>query len=284
MIETVPLFPPLHRELIALLRGLSAEEWSRPTIAGRRSGRAWTVKEVASHLLDGMWRRLAAGRDGHQLPPDRPLDSPAALAAFVDGLNADWIRASARLSPRLLTKLLERAGVELAEYFATLDGEAEALWPVSWAGETLSRNWMDVGRDYTEQWHHQQQIRLATGRPLQLDRRFGRPALALFVRALPAAYGDTGAESGAAPGAEIEIAIGGEAGGRFILRRGPERAGWSLGETAEAAPAVRIEIADADAWRLFTKGLEPDEARAAIRASGRQELLAPFLRTLAIVG
>src|SRR5436305_15018442 len=57
------LFAPLHRELIALLRGLTPEQWERPTVAG-----AWRVRDVAAHLLDGMLRRLSrrrsAGRPG----------------------------------------------------------------------------------------------------------------------------------------------------------------------------------------------------------------------------
>jgi hypothetical protein len=36
---TAELFPPLHRELLALLRGLRADDWSRPTVAG-----SWRVE------------------------------------------------------------------------------------------------------------------------------------------------------------------------------------------------------------------------------------------------
>lgn len=273
MIPTTHLFRPLHQELIALLRGLTAEEWRLPTVAGN-----WRVKEVAAHLLDGMLRRLAAARDGHLEPPASPIDSPRALVDFVDGLNADWVKATARLSPRILTDLLAPAGEELADYFATLDPHAPAFWPVSWAGDDASPNWLDIGRDYTEQWHHQQQIRLATGRPLQLDRELGRPALALFVLALPQAYRDCAAE----PGTEVEIAISGEAGGVFTLRRGEIR--WALSETPATAPAARLSIRDADAWLLFTKGLRGEAATNAVAATGSPELIAPFLRTLAIIG
>lgn len=273
MIPTSHLFLPLHRELIALLRGLPPGAWHEPTVAGR-----WRVKEVASHLLDGMLRRLSAARDGHQLPPSAPIDSPRALAAFVDGLNASWIEATARLSPAILIGLLEPAGEQLAEYFAGLDPQGDALWPVSWAGEESSRNWMDVGRDYTEQWHHQQQIRLATGRPLQLDRRFGYPALSLFVHALKPAYQDTAAQLDA----EVEIRISGDAGGIYTLRRG--ESSWSLAEEPAVTPEAAVEIAGADAWLLFTKGLRGDAARDAVKATGPAALTAPFLRTVAIIG
>ncbi len=221
MIATAHLFRPLHQELIALLRGLEPADWQLPTVAGR-----WTVKDVAAHLLDGMLRRLSAARDGHLPPPGQPLDSPGAFLAFIDGLNADWVeshRPAQPANPGRAARAGRRAGGRL---FATLDPEGPAFWPVSWAGEESSPNWLDVGRDYTEQWHHQQQIRLATGRPPLLDQRFGKPALALFALALPFTY----REVAAATGTEIAIAIAGEAGGhltpaprrnRLVARRRP---------------------------------------------------------------
>jgi len=42
-----------------LLRGLSPADWNAPKLAG-----AWTVKDVAAHLLDGNLRTLAMLRDG----------------------------------------------------------------------------------------------------------------------------------------------------------------------------------------------------------------------------
>lgn len=273
MIATAHLFRPLNEELVALLRGLAAEEWLLPTVAGK-----WRVKDVAAHLLDGMWRRLSAARDGHLAPPDRPIDSPQAFVAFIDGLNADWVKAAGRLSPRILADQLEAAGGELADYFLSLDPHAEALWPVSWAGDEVSPNWMDIGRDYTEGWHHQQQIRLATGRPPLLGRRFGYPALALFAKALPLAYRDAAAPAGT----EVEVTISGDAGSTYTLRRGEK--GWSLLEQRATSPAARIAIRDADAWLLFTKGLRGDAAAAAVTAEGDTSLIPPFLRTLSVVG
>ncbi len=53
------LFRELHGHLLDLLRSLSPEDWRRPTVCS-----AWSVKDIASHLLDGDLRRLSAGRDG----------------------------------------------------------------------------------------------------------------------------------------------------------------------------------------------------------------------------
>src|SRR4051794_40132453 len=61
-----PLFRELHGHLLNLLRSLSPEDWHRPTVCS-----ALCVKDIASHLLDGDLRRLAAHRDGYA-PPDAP--------------------------------------------------------------------------------------------------------------------------------------------------------------------------------------------------------------------
>jgi len=59
---------------------------------------------------------------------------------------------------------------------------------VSWAGEEESANWFDTAREFTERWHHQQQIRLAVNKPGIVTREFYFPVLDCFMRALPYAY------------------------------------------------------------------------------------------------
>ena len=75
---TAHLFPALDARLVELLRGLTPDDWNRPTIAPR-----WTVKDVAAHLLDTLLRRLSFGRDGYvpspaveSRPPRSILTSP----------------------------------------------------------------------------------------------------------------------------------------------------------------------------------------------------------------
>src|SRR5437763_5044134 len=125
------LFPGLHAELIALLRGLSPDDWGRPTVAG-----AWTVQDVAAHLLDVTLRRLSAQRDGARLPPpERTLCGYDDILALINRLNAEWVAVARRFSPRVLTDLLELAGRQLGELMATLDPFAPAMISVAWAGE-----------------------------------------------------------------------------------------------------------------------------------------------------
>ena len=103
---TSHLFRPLLKELLTTLRGLSDEEWQRPTVAPR-----WRVRDVAAHLLDGDLRKIAVYRDRHALPQDRPITTERDLTGFVNALNATGVEYAARLSPPLITDLLEITGV-----------------------------------------------------------------------------------------------------------------------------------------------------------------------------
>jgi uncharacterized protein (TIGR03083 family) len=253
-------FTPLHVELIGLLRSLAPDDWSRPTACA-----LWSVRDIAAHLLDDDLRRLSFHRD-RQAPPGSPPTSNADLVALVNRMNAEWVAVARRMSPRVIVDLLEVTGPWVVELFRATDPFAPGFWGVSWAGEEASPHWFDVGRDYTERWLHQQQIRDAVGaRPLT-GREWLHPVLDLFVRALPFAYRDTAA----APGTSVVIAIEGPAGGEWTLRREAEH--WALYAGAAPSPAVTVTMTDDSAWRLFSKGLKGDAARTRVRVAGDQTL------------
>jgi len=252
-------FAPLDTELIALLRGLRPDDWGRPTACA-----LWTVKDIAAHLLDGNLRRLSFQRDGLPPEPDVPLQGYADLVKYLDRLNAEWVAAARRISPPLLIDLLEHTGRQAAELFA-------------WAGEAQSVNWFDIGREYTERWLHQQQIRDAVGAPGLSSREWLHPVLDLFLRALPHRYRDVAAE----PGTELQVAIAGAAGGDWTLRREP--AEWRLYVGASPTPAAAVRMDQDTAWRLFSKGLDPAEARERVTLEGDQPLGSGVLATLAVM-
>ncbi|HEX8274110.1 MAG TPA: maleylpyruvate isomerase N-terminal domain-containing protein [Longimicrobiaceae bacterium] len=272
-IHVAERFAPLHAELIAVLSSLSDGEWDRPAV------KRWTVRDVAAHLLDGDVRQLSFRRDKMPPPPpDRPIESPGDFVAFLDRINATWVDAARRISPRLMVQLHAMTGPEVSRLFAGLDPSAPALFPVAWAGEESSVNWMDTAREYTERWHHQQQIRDATGRPPLTGREWLHPVLDTFVRALPHGYRDTPA----ADGASVLFAVTGEAGDEWTLLREASR--WTLHAGEAPAPAATVTT-DADtAWRLFTKGLSREEAGRRVRIDGERRLGEPALGTLAIMG
>jgi hypothetical protein len=140
------------------------------------------------------------------------------LVASLDRLNQTWVAATRRISPRLLCELLAVTGEATRHYLTSLDRFAVEE-PVSWIRPDPVPNWLDVARQYTERWTHQQQIRDAVGLP-------------------------------------------------------------GLKEPAFMAPVLDAETA----WRLWTKGIRQDAARAAVSISGDRALGLPVLDAVAIIG
>jgi uncharacterized protein (TIGR03083 family) len=265
-------FAELGAALVDLLRSLRQEQWSLPTVCP-----AWSVKDVAAHLLDTACRRLSAGRDGSRLPPpEKSLAEYRALVSFLDDLNAQWVTAARRLSPRLLTDFLALVEPQLAEHLLSLDPWSPGV-PVAWAGESESQSWFDVARELTERWHHQQQIRLAAGAPPLDDPRLSAPVFETFLRALPHRYRDVEA----AAGASLAVRIEGRVPYAYTLRR--DAAGWTLlaGEAAEAT--ARIAIPEEPAWLLLTKGMTGEAARGRATVEGESRLAAPFFGVVAVM-
>src|SRR5258707_7685026 len=103
------LFPEARSRLLELLRSLSPDEWHLPTVSSRR-----TVKDIASHLLDGSLRRLSMQRDGYR-PADGGPRAGEPLVAFLNRLNDEGETGTRRLSPRVLVDLIEWADAHLAD-------------------------------------------------------------------------------------------------------------------------------------------------------------------------
>lgn len=271
--DTRALFRPVASELTRLLEALPSSEWERPTIAG-----SWLLRDVVAHLIDVTFRRLSFHRDGLiPPPPSRPINSERDFIDFINGINAEWVKASRRLSPRILTELLEKATTELATYFEALPFEAPALFGVSWAGEQTSEGWFDVGREFTELWHHQEQIRLAVDSPPLGDARFLHAVLEIAVRGLPHAFRDTKA----AEGDTVVLDVTGPAGGLWTLTRRENR--WELESGEPTRTTARIRVSDQNAWRLLFNALKGDTPRAVVQAEGQPELVAAFLAARSIV-
>jgi len=272
------LYPQIEARLIQLLRSLSPEDWQRPTLCP-----GWSVKDIAAHLLDTSLRRLSMHRDGFFGESPEDAATYDGLVRFLDRLNADWVRAARRLSPRALTDWMEITSAEVAQFFAALDPFAKAPFPVAWAGESASLNWFDIAREYTERWHHQQQIRLAVAPPGSpaaseiLTRELYHPVLDTFVRALPRTYAQIDAPENAA----VKISISGEAGGAWFLVRKSDT--WHITKAAPASLAdAEVTIPQDLSWRLFTNSF-PAEARASVQTHGDARLAAPLFQAVAVM-
>jgi uncharacterized protein (TIGR03083 family) len=274
-IDVVDRFAPLRAKLTGLLADLSEADWSRPTAAGR-----WSVKDVAAHLLGGDIGILARGRDGFRA--GRPVQDYSELVELVNRLNDEWVLAARRMSPRLMRELLAFTGPQVEAHFASLDLRAVG-GPVNWAGPDPAPVWFDIAREFTERWHHQQQIRDATGHPPLYDPHFLSPVLDTFVRALPHRFRHTEAPEGTV----VKVKISGEAGGVWFLQKviQPHPGGaWELGLEADARPAAEVALPQDAAWRMFTKGMDSEQARALAEIRGDAALASPVFATIAIIG
>ncbi len=250
--------------LLSLLASLSDEQWGASTAAP-----AWSVKDIALHLLDVDLNWVARGRD-HDRAGMIPMSTRH--EEFVRALgerNQWWVVGTRGLSPRLVTGLLQWAGEQLDAHLGTIDLAGPSS--VYWAGDVPL--WFDLAREFTERWVHYRQILQAArpGEPDQPPDEFLPLVLRTFVWGFPHQY-----RAPAPPGTAIAVEVSGLA--SWILTRTP--AGWSLGEGAAAAPAARLSMSGEAAWRLLT-GARYDVSQ--VQLSGDPMLAEPLLSVRGII-
>ncbi|MBI3404298.1 MAG: maleylpyruvate isomerase N-terminal domain-containing protein [Acidobacteria bacterium] len=271
-ILTAHLYGKLEDCLLDLLRSLSPEEWEKQTVSPK-----WKVKDVVAHMLDTQLRKLSMGRDGN-LPPAKKFDSRDEFLAFINGLNQDGVKKYRTLSPKNLIAQMEATSKESAAYHESLDLMAPAIFGVSWAGEEKSLNWFDTARELTERWHHQQQIRLAVDKPGIMTREFYFPVLDCFMRALPFHYREVPCPAGQL----ARFNVSGDCGGSWFLYRNDDA--WKLIAPPEGELVSETTIPQEIAWRIFTKGIDRESARAQITVRGDPKIGLHILNMIAIIG
>lgn len=264
------LFPKIHTELIALLRSLSAGDWQIATACAD-----WPVKDVALHLLGGEIGNLSRRRDGNVL--GGKINGWDDLVVFINEWNQSWVSVANRISPRLLIDLLDFVGSQMCEYFQGLNLYAIG-GPVSWVGPEPAPVWLDVAREYTERWHHQQHIRDAVEKPGLKQPEFFSPVLEAFMWALPRTYRETTVEENAS----VTVLIVGKAGGQWSIVLEKEK--WNLYVGAPDEPSAEVIIDQETAWRLFTRGMDKNLARQQVKIQGDQLLGATVLDMVSIIG
>jgi uncharacterized protein (TIGR03083 family) len=267
------LLPVVEAHLIALLRSLRPDEWELQTVAP-----AWKVKDVAAHLLDTQLRKLSLVRDAYAPGPPPSFRSESEFVAFINRLNREGVEMYRRLSPAVLISLMETASRESAEFHQALDPMAEATFSVTWAGEETSLNWFDTAREYTERWHHQQQIRLATNRPGIVTRELYYPVLDCFMRALPFKYRDQPGETDT----HLRLNVSGDCGGSWYLYRNGD--GWVLVDAPRGRQTSETTIPQDIAWRIFTKGIDRESAASQVTVTGDRDLGSHVMSMIAIIG
>lgn len=267
-IIVVDLLPGERRALLDLLQALDPDGWSRRTMAGD-----WTVKDIAAHLIADDLGRLSSQRDGHREPwdPQREL-----LKIYIDRRNADWVAATRRLSPPVVRSLLELGGEQTQQLFESLD-LFELGAPVSWASPHPAPVWLDIARELTERWHHQQQIREAIRAPLLTDEALTAPVLATFAFALVPPYRGVEAPTGTA----VQLTVHGPSGGEWCVVR--TAGGWELRVGRARTPAASVSMDEQTAWRMYVRALPREEVERRSRIAGDGALAARMLDAFALV-
>lgn len=270
-IPTLHLFLPLDQKLIALLKSLSPEDWMKPTLA-----KLWTVKDVAAHLLDGNLRTLALSQNYHG-DSSMEIQSYGDLIEYLNQLNASWVTAMKRVSPGALIELLKVTGQPAIDYYHSLDLWAPSPFAVSWAGEEESLNWFHIAREYTERWHHQQQIREAVGKEGIMDNEFFPPLIQTFMMALPHTYRHTVAPDGSL----IKVKVDGPSHCEWNITTRNQK--WNFTLEHDSTPDAIIEMNADTAWKLFTKALTETEVAEKIKISGAPDLARPILKMVSVI-
>ena len=266
---TSDLFPEVLDHLLKLLNELDEEGWNAPTICS-----GWSVKDVALHLLGVEIGNLSARRDRYFLGANS--EDWEKVVASINRWNWEWVVVARRISAPLLIELLGFAGEKANLYFRSLDPFAMG-GPVIWAGPEPQPVWLDIAREYTERWHHQQHIREAVGKPGLKGAKHLQPVLATFVWALPQAF----LRRTAPEGTSVTLSITGDSGGKWSVLR--EQDGWRFYQGASPDPSAAITLDEDLAWRLFTKGVTRDVARNRITLAGDQSLAESIFEMVAII-
>jgi uncharacterized protein (TIGR03083 family) len=269
-VHVLDRFEPLCDALFDLLSSLPPDQWEQPTVCP-----GWTVKDLALHLLGGDLGILSRERD-HYSTVSQPINGWNDLVAFINDLNAEWVTATRRLSPRVVCDLLRVSSPQVIAHFHSLDLSALGN-PVSWAGPGPAPVWLDVAREYTERWHHQQQLREAVGAPGLTDPYYLKPVFETFVHALPRAYHDLPASAGTC----VMLTISGGAGQTWCVYRDEQR--WQLAVGQPIRADSRVVVPQEIAWRLFTKGLTAPNALPHVTFEGDTHLGQRVLETLAVI-
>lgn len=269
--DVVHLLPRLDAQLITLLQSLTPQEWQAQTVA-----KQWKVKDVVAHLLDGNIRVLSMLRDGYAGEKSN-IQSYKDLVDYLNGLNADWVKAMKRVSPQILILLHQITGPLFCNYYASLNPLGISPFAVSWLGENESTNHTHIAREYTEKWLHQQQIRDAVGKPAIMTKTFFHPFIQTFMLALPYTYRNTAAPDGTL----IQVTVTSEIGDTWWLQRSKNE--WKLTEQNTKPADAELHIEPDIAWKLFSKSWRPADVMDKVVMKGDTELATTALGMVSVM-
>lgn len=268
-IDTRAQFPVERAALLDLLSTLDAGDWVMPTVCP-----GWNVHDVVAHIVHDYLRRISGSRDGHT---GAGLTDGETLSTHLARTNGEFVRAMRHCSPAVLIDLLGHLGPQMDVLWAGMDLHGPADLDVSWAGSGTSPAWLDIAREYTEHWVHQQQIRDAISRPGADTATLLRPVLVAFLHAAPVAL----REQKRPPDTAVRFEVTGPAGRRWaVVSDGTH---WDLKTHAVENPAATVRLNQDTLWRLGSRGITVDQALRRIEFQGDEDLARAAAGLVAVV-
>lgn len=272
MIDTRDLFQELNASFLEDLQRIPPGQWDNRTCYP-----SWRVRDIMAHLIQTALGRLSRQRDHYPNGLSPPEMEFTLLSELIKGSNEAWVDCMKGISPELLFTLFRITEQQLSDFMKTQELGGDPFFPVSWADRRIQQNWMDIGREYTERWHHQQQIREALNLPLRNEKRFLKPVIDLTVLSLPRWYEDLDTETGSC----LEIVINGSSGGIwYLLKR--DRI-WVLKRSGPEEIQGRVEMTEDLFWRFMMRCCSPGEAEKEMTFSGSPALCNNFLRARSVM-
>ena len=263
-------FRKVNQRLLELLRDLDSDDWAKPTAIPTRD-----VKDLAAHLLQGSLGRVTSLRDGYRRSTP-PINDYKSLVDFIQLCNREFMTGMKRVSSEIITELIAIYDEKVVALFEAADPHEQGLG-VAWAGENVSKNWFDIAREYTEKWHHQQQIRDATSHPPLYDEELFTPVLETFARGLPFAF----RKLNLLPGYRVFVETSGAVNCGWTLVRGNDS--WTLWQGKIESANTTVSIPADVAWRVWTKSMGRVDAKAKIHFSGEESVADAVVSFVAIM-
>jgi uncharacterized protein (TIGR03083 family) len=252
-------------DVVALLRSLAPEDWSRPTdLPG------WDVRAVAAHLAHLESELAGNEQTPVEVPELAHVTSPLAVYTEMGPLaRASWAPV------QIIDELESSAEARLEALRADPPTDSKlvpAITPgnIGWSWETLLSNRpLDV-------WMHEQDIRRAVGRPGGLDSPAAAHTAGVFARGLGFVVGKRVAP---APGTTVVLDVAGPHPVHTAVGVGDDGRGTTLAFDPQD-PTVTLRM-DLETFILLAGGrVAPSDVR--VEVEGNQELGAQVIAAMAV--
>ena len=255
-----------------LLRSLHVSDWERPSPCP-----GWSVLGLASHLLGDDFSLLAWQRDDHRATPAPEGMGEEGFISWLDDLQAEWVHAARRLSPRLVIDLLDWTGGQVVDMTSVQDASALTAH-VSWASSDPVPVWLDHARELSERWIHRQQMLETIGAVSDLRKDLFDPVLDGLRWAYPFRL-----EPHKRPaGATVEVSVTGPE-GELSWYLVSDHDAWHFRPIAGGSIVAKLHMTSEQAWRLLSNNFDHDP-HGEVFTSGDPKLVHALMRTRAIIG